>query len=247
MQDYLSPQTGPYMPKSDKGKQVFMWNFARQIARHPEEFGVSRETSELLMNLAAEFSAALDLATMPGTRTTPVIGGKNVARKRAVAAFRSVAMQIKADPSITAQQRADLRLHKDDPCLTRVDAPATPPFLRVENAKDGAHIISFTERPLQGGKARPKGVSHMLLFVSIGNSPSKDPADAKLIAACTRQPYTVRYPAGSGVEGQRAMYFGRWLTGRGEMGPWSPGVSMIIAAASGSPENAVTFELKKAA
>lgn len=39
------------------------------------------------------------------------------------------------------------------------------------------------------------------------------------------------YPMACGIEGLCVTYYGRWLTTRGEMSPWSPGVSLIIGGA----------------
>jgi hypothetical protein len=69
---------------------------------------------------------------------------------------------------------------------------------------------------------------HLLLFVAIGQKPNMPRTHARLLGAYTKGPFEIRYPVGCGLEGLYVTYYGRWLTTRGEMSPWSPGVSKII-------------------
>jgi hypothetical protein len=51
---------------------------------------------------------------------------------------------------------------------------------------------------------------------------------ARLLGAYTKRPFEIMYPMDCGIEGLYVTYYGRWLTTRGEMSPWSRPVGKII-------------------
>lgn len=224
-------QTGPYMPKSDSGKRVWMENFIRTIADAPDVYGFSADDVDHYTRVIGSYLDAHRRAKDPDRRTTTTVREKNDARERAVELCRTRAMQIKADPTLTHAQKLAVGIHVDDDILTPVQRPHGIPKIVVLGSPTGGHTIRFLPRDAFGSKAKPKGVTHMLLYAAIGDEPGLGVQHARLLGAYTKQPFDVNYPPGCGVEGKHATYYGRWLTGKGDIGPWSPGASMIIARA----------------
>lgn len=228
-------QTGPYMPKSDTGKRIWMEQFIQNFAELREQFGVDDRMWEYYQRTVKRFAEALAVAQNPSTGTPDKVRAKNDRRKEAVALCRSLAMMVKHDPGMTSPEKIKLGLHVDDENLTLVQLPKGIlnttgfPRLYLDALPTGGHRIRYGQDAHMGSKAKPKGVTHMLLFAAIGERPNMEVRHARLLGAYTRRPIELNYPAGAGVEGLHATYYGRWLTTRGDIGPWSPGVSMIIA------------------
>jgi len=238
-------QTGPYMPKSDAGKRLWMESFIASIARQPDRLGIDDRMFEYYQRVVRTFVEALQRTKNPAQGGPAATHAKNAARKQAVAVCRQLAMMFKNDPSMTDAQKIGLGLHVDVGAAKRTKRPGTFPQLMVQGAASGGHRIRFKQtRPISNpyestSMGKPQGVSHLLLFGAFGDKPL-GLEHARFIGAYTRSPFEVNYPLQSGVEGKVATYYGRWLTGRGDVGPWSPGVSMIVARACAGVEQ-VTF------
>jgi hypothetical protein len=66
------------------------------------------------------------------------------------------------------------------------------------------------------------------VFVHVADKPSTDASRATFGAAVTKNPFTIDFTAQDG--GKYATYFARWVSRRGETGPWSAPKSMRVAA-----------------
>jgi len=75
----------------------------------------------------------------------------------------------------------------------------------------------------QGQAPRVMGAE---LWVKIGDAPPADPSELSFLALDTNTPYLAEY---SGVQaGKKAHYMLRWVSTRGDKGPWSETVSATI-------------------
>jgi hypothetical protein len=226
----------PYMPDSDLGKRNWMEQFLRVVEPDPAHFGFDDPRMfEYYQRTIREYIEAYDAVSNPALRSPKATLTKNQARKKAVAMCRDLAMQLKWDSNLTDEEKRSLGLCFEDAPpekakLPEGTAPGTLgfPTLVVKSSPNGGHVIRYTDADLTL-KAKPKGVSHMLLFGAIGEKPNMRRTHARLLGAYPKWPFEIMYPAGCGIEGLYVTYFGRWLTTRGEMSPWSPGVSRIIA------------------
>jgi hypothetical protein len=143
---------------------------------------------------------------------------------------------LKWDSSLSDDEKRALGIHTDEapPPPQKASLPEGAltgslgfPQLIVLSSPSGSHVIRYRD-PLVPMKAKPRGVSHFLLFAAIGEKPDMRRTHARLLGAYTRRPFEIMYPMGCGLEGLYVTYYGRWLTTRGEMSPWSRPVSKII-------------------
>ncbi len=254
---YEITKTGPYMPKSDKGKRQWMANFITNLELDLERYGIEERYFAYVKDRVQRFIKASEAAAVPQNRNGVLTAGKNEARAEAVQLCRELAMKFKANPAYSDSERVALGIHIDAERPKRSKGKLRAPSIRVSSSPDGGHIIKFSCGKKDAAsssssppptddlkaaadtksKAKPAWASHLLLFACVGEKGAKGGAcarDARLLGAYTKQPIGIDYPMGSGVEGKCATYWARWLTGTGEIGPWSKPASMIIAAARGS-------------
>lgn len=226
----------PYMPDDDYGKKVWMERFITTIERDPERYGFNDPRMlESSQRTIRTFIKAFDTVSSPGTRTPGAVRAKNNARKEAVAVCRDIAMRLKWDSSLTNEDKQALGIDMDEARPEKAKLPkgkvfgsAGFPKLNVLSSPNGGHVIRYSDSVTES-KAKPKGVSHLLLFGAIGDKPMMPRSRAQFMSPYTKSPFEVLYPIGCGIEGMHVTYYGRWLTTRGAMSPWSPGVSKIIS------------------
>jgi hypothetical protein len=225
----------PYMPDSDSGKARWMERFIAQLESDPQRYGFTDPYMfEYYQRTIREFIKAVDAVKNPATSTPGAVAEKNRARQEAVGLCRDFAMQLKWNSSITRADKRALGIIAEEAHPEHAKLPAGAmrgslgsPQLAVQSSPNGGHVIRYRD-PLTPAKAKPKGVSHLLLFGAIGEQPNMRKTHARLLGAYTRRPFEIMYPVACGLEGLYVTYYGRWLTTRGEMSPWSAGISKII-------------------
>ena len=223
------------MPDSDLGKKTWMERFITQLEKDPQRYGLGDPCMfEYYQRTIRTFIKAVEAVRNPGSRTPGAVAEKNRARKEAVKLCRDFAMQFKWDSTLTAEDKRALGLSIDETQPEEAKLPAGVltgslgyPTLVVQSSPNGGHVIRYRDE-MSTSKAKPKGVSHLLLYGAIGEKPNMRRTHARLIEPLTKRPYEIMYPMDCGLEGLYVTYFGRWLTTRGQLSPWSPGVSKII-------------------
>jgi hypothetical protein len=227
----------PYMPDSDNGKRDWMERFISQLEKDPQRYGFNDPRMfESYRQRIRAFIKAVDAVANPGTCTPGAVKDKNNARKEAVRLCRDFAMQLKWDSSLTNQEKSALGIITDQAPAEKAMLPRGEvlrgaldlPTLAVQSSPGGGHVIRYMTSLGAAAKAKPKGVSHLLLFGAIGEKPNMRRTHARLLGAYSKRPFEIMYPLDCGLEGLYVTYYGRWLTVRGEMSPWSRPVSKII-------------------
>ena len=225
----------PYMPDSDDGKKLWMERFITQVEKDPERYGFTDPRMfEYYRRTIRRFIDAVKAVQSPATCTPGAVRQKNNARKDAVRMCSDFAMQFKWDTSFSDAEKRSLGIITKEAPPEEAKLPEGVvrgtlgfPELAVQSSPSGGHVIRYCDVTTPT-KAKPKGVSHFLLFGAIGEKPNMRRTHARLLGAYTKRPFEIMYPMACGLEGLYVTYFGRWLTTRGEMSPWSRGVSKII-------------------
>lgn len=246
----LKHRRKPYLPDSDVGKLTWMEKFLATLELNPERFGFDDPREfEYVQRTIRTFTTLARSVNMPGRRCRTLVVEKNNARKAAVELCRGIAMRLKWDPSISDVEKSALGLcvEADEPRPAALPKGVLTgslghPSLTVTNSSNGGHIIKYSDST-SPSRAKPRGVSHFLLFAAVGDvigdrsTAKRMPvSQARLLGAFTKRPFEILYPASCGLEGRRVTYWGRWLTTRGEMSPWSMPCTRVIGDALGSWE-----------
>lgn len=233
----------PYIPPREA--DLFTWaaNFESLIDASPATYGLTSSDATAISAVVLPFLAAYTTALNPSTRTGPSVAAKDAARAAMLAVVRPYAIQIRDNAGVPDQDKLDLGLNIPSTSRTPTMVPQTAPLLSVVAALPLTHTLRFadTNSPDQrlkpfGAKALYVGVAYSAVLVSdpadttparITNSALAVPSETGL---ATRQPFAVHHDPST--VGMMCTFFGRWVGVRGDNGPWSLPVAMIVAATS---------------
>lgn len=124
------------------------------------------------------------------------------------------------------EHRAGMGLTVKDTEPTAIGAPTTHPVGEVETSQKNLHIIHFRDELSPDSKARPHGAIGAQIYLKIGGAPPVDDKECEYVATDSRTPYNC--PFDGADAGKTAYYLLRWITAKGETGPWSPIVQATI-------------------
>ncbi|HKQ48541.1 MAG TPA: hypothetical protein VJZ71_10760 [Phycisphaerae bacterium] len=219
---------GPYIPTRLADRRAWFDNFTSLIAADPPRYAMTPSDGQYLADLFTEWDASYTVATAPETRTPVTVAQFAVVRAQVEPTIRTYAMFIKANFGVTPEDKVALGLNLDNPGNTPIPAPSTNPLLSMVGATQGEHTIRYADQNTPDKRAKPFGAAMILIFANIADEPDGNPLTAKFIKVATVNPVAVQYsPADNG---KTATLFGRWVTRRGLVGPWSPFVSFTIAS-----------------
>jgi hypothetical protein len=215
-----------YIPSKDALLDTWAQNFSDLITADPPLYGLVAADAVLIAAKADAFTAALTTSTNPATRTKPSVAAKDAAKADMLATVRLYGQQIKTNAGVSNSDKADLGLNIDDVTPTPIPPPATNPLLSIVAATTLAHTMRFADVTTPDKRSKPVGTISLQLYRTIDVASAVDPAAADFIGAFTKQPLETSFV--SADVGKIATYWGRWQNRRGEVGPWSPAVSMRI-------------------
>lgn len=151
---------------------------------------------------------------------------KDTVRENIETALRTLVNLIQATPVVTDAQREALGITVRSTSRTAVGAPTTRPVASVDTSQRLRHTISFVDELTPTTRAKPDGVTGCEVWVKVGNAAPADPSELKYLATDTRTPYVADFDGPDA--GKTAYYMLRWVSTRGETGPWSQTVSGTI-------------------
>jgi hypothetical protein len=93
-----------------------------------------------------------------------------------------------------------------------------------------AYEINYLTATGVTGRAKPAGATQLQVFRAIGDAPAMSIEQAVYFRSVSRSPMRVEYTAAD--NGKTATYFARWMTRKGEAGPWSAPLSVRVASAA---------------
>lgn len=207
-----------------------MLNFSAQITATPTAYGLTAGDATAIDGYVYAFSTAQSVAEAPETRTPVAIAARDTARRNAEEVIRPYAMQISANPTITAAQLIELGLTVRD-APTPVPAPTSFPLLSFLQATPLQHKLEYRDSETPTTKAKPGNVIGMEVYRSVGTVAATDPAQAAYVATVTKTPFRQSFEAGQA--GKVVTYFCRWVTRSGpagvaQVGPWSSAVTANV-------------------
>jgi len=107
-------------------------------------------------------------------------------------------------------------------------APPSSPLICVQQIAKGSHTLRFSDSLRPDSAAKAKGARALQVFAVVCDQFNAGVDEARYRAEFTRNPAVVRLEESE--DGRIATYYARWISSRGETGPWSAPVSMRIIA-----------------
>lgn len=217
-----------YIPRSDSGARDWMQTFAGRIEAQPDRFGLSPADAKAIRRAVDAYDAAYVLANSVETRTKKTVCEKDQARNSAEQICRQFASLIKMSGGVSDADKIAIGVRPVNRGRSPITCPQTSPLINVIACTPGAQTLWYRDSMTPDSSAKPFGATELQLFVAISDELMAPRDEAKLVGKFTRNPISVSFKAADG--GKRATYYGRWVSRRGEVGPWSGPVCMHIAA-----------------
>ncbi len=152
---------------------------------------------------------------------------KDTERDAYVTLLRSFSQQIQKRSGTTDEQRGGLGITILDTEPTPVPAPTTAPLLNIVTAERLRHVVEASKTAEEGGGlGKPTGVRGVQLWRKIGDPAPASESDQEFVNEFTRTRMTLDYKMTQG--GQTVYYQARWVSTRGDTGPWGELVSATV-------------------
>jgi len=217
-----------YIPTKELDLNAWAQNFATLIATAPTTYGLMPSDAAGISAVQSAFSAALALATEPGTKTKATVADKDAKKAVMLSILRQYAQTIRRNLAISNETKIALGLTVPTGGRTPVPAPATKPVLIVAEIASLQHVLRYTDSATPDRRGKPAGAEHLQLYRAVGTTPPTSTDQATFVGDITKQPVVV--PQSGGDAGKTAYYIGRWATRTGLVGPCSAVASAPIVA-----------------
>jgi hypothetical protein len=189
---------------------------------------INAEDSSDLLAEQLVWKSAYAKASNRKNRTSADVRDRLDSRKKYTTKLRKfIAEWLAHNSNVPNSERTRMGLTVKSGTHTPVAVPTTSPFGIVVFQQRMQHKLCFKDSETMHLKAKPAGVQGCEIWVKIDGSPPINESELTYLAIATRTPYIVDYN-GSKI-GKYAYYWLRWVNKRGKFGPWSRGISAMVA------------------
>lgn len=221
-----------YLPGPDTDLRAWVTNFVTYANANLVNLGLVAGDMTPVTTAQTAFNTALDAHIAAQASAEAARQTKDTNRASLETALRPLVRRLQASSSVDNTERQALGITVKDSQPTPVGPPSTRPVGSVDTSQRLRHMVHFvdeTEGGAPGNKAKPAGVMGCEVWVKVtaaGGAPPVSESELSFLALDTRTPYLAEY-AGADA-GKTAHYWLRWVSSRGEKGPWSETVSATI-------------------
>lgn len=216
-----------YLPPSDGQFDAWQANFTSYVSANEAALGLLPADVTPLTTAQTAWTPAYSGHTTAQAAAEAAREDKDDKRAAYEGAIRPLVRRLQASTTVTDTQRQAMGITVRDTTPTPVGPPTTRPVASIDTSERLRHVIEFTDEATPTSKAKPAGVMGCEIWVKIGTTPV-DPSELTFLAVDTRTPYTADFPGADG--GAIAHYMLRWVSTRGDKGPWSATASATIGA-----------------
>ena len=220
-----------YIPRQDGAFDGWQANFVGYVAANWGDLGLSSDVVTTLTAAGDDWAKQFGGHVAARAAATAAKTKKNASRAEFDKLLREVTRRIQAYSGATDAHRAALGITVRDAVPTPVGAPATRPVVRVDFSKRLRPTLSYAAEPPPARRARPHGVIGAEVWVMVtapGDPQPSGPSMLNFMLLSTRTPAVTEFTGADA--GKTAHYMLRWLSTRGEAGPWSETASATIGA-----------------
>jgi hypothetical protein len=217
------------IPQRDAEFNTYLFNWKTLLTATPAVFGMTATDATAISAQYTAWNTAYTAATNLLTRTRATVAAKDAAKVFALSLLREQYGIIKANPSVSNEDKISLGIRVSDPVPTPIPPPSTYPVVSVRMAASRTTELMAVDNTTPTKRARPAGTIGMLVVRAIGNVAAISPDQCQLWGISTRVPFLDEDFTSENI-GKTVTYFARWTNGKGQEGPWSAPVSLILSA-----------------
>ncbi|MBI4723393.1 MAG: hypothetical protein HY769_10450 [Candidatus Stahlbacteria bacterium] len=217
--------TRDFIPQGQAERDEWSNNFAAMVEANFASYGLTAaEKTEVVTSNTQRHSFYVDKQAAEATYR-----GKIEAWEERDTIFVEIARKytrkIQARPETIDFQREQLRITVRDTEPSPIGAPATAPIIYIDFSNRLQFIIHWGPNPMNellNGK--PDGVMGCELWIKL-DTPPTGPEDMQFVAIDTGSPYVANM---QGKAGKTVYWLARYLSTKGEPGPWGEVVSAEV-------------------
>ena len=215
-----------FIPASDADFDGWLQTFVDYVVANATALGASPAEVTALQGVQTDWDAKFPASNTAFAASLAATQAKSDSRVAGEAFIRPFVGRLQSSPSVTDAQRQSLGVTVRSTTRTPVGPPSSKPLGTVDTSQRLRHTIAFVDESTPNSRAKPEGVQGCEIWTKVGDPAPGGPNDVHYLALDTRTPYVAEFEAGDA--GKTAHYMLRWISTRGEPGPWSPTVSGTI-------------------
>jgi hypothetical protein len=219
------------IPRPDSDFAAYANHYSEAVHKFYEAQGLDVSELKPLEDALADWNKDFAAHNAAQARAEGARQEKDEARRTLEAAIRPVTAFVQGFPKTTDADRATIGITVRDAGGTPTSAPTSRPLARVESGQRLTHTLRFTDESTPTRKAKPRGVQGAEVWLALAdpNTPAPPLGDSyKFLSLSSRGALQADFP--SADAGKTAYYALRWVSTRGEKGPWSEVTSATVAA-----------------
>lgn len=234
----MSRSTPNYIPRPDGDCAAWAAQFATACKDNQAALGLSGKERSDIQAAVDAFVNDLNANVAAQAAAESAAQTKNLSRTAMEQLLRSFTRIFQSAPTMTDALRAQLGITVPTGTLTPTPAPTTAPVLTVDLPARLTHTLRLTDSATPTRTAKPRGVLGAEVWFKLVTSPDRegagssptlgDPSTFRFLSLATKPLARATFRPDEG--GKTAVYMTRWVTTRGEKGPWSEIATATIAA-----------------
>jgi hypothetical protein len=215
-----------YIPPSDADFDAWLTNFVDYVVANAVALGATPAQVTSLQTVKTDWDAKYPASTTAQASAASAVQAKSDSRSATEDLVRPFVAMLQSNSGVTDAQRQSMGITVRSGARTPVGPPSSKPIASIDTSQRLRHTISFVDELTPTSRAKPDGVQGCEIWMKVGDPSPGGPNDVHYLALDTRTPYVTDFEAADA--GKTAYYMLRWLSTRGETGPWSQTVSGTI-------------------
>ena len=217
-----------YIPAADANFENWQENFLSVLSNNLEPLALLPSDIAAMVAAQTVWSGAYGSHLTAQNAAKGATQTKDTARDTLEEEIRPFVQRLQTSPLLTDAQRAAMGITVPDPVRSPAPQPTSRPIVSIDTSERLRHSVTFFDEQTPTTRAKPEGVMGAEIWLSTGGAPPVSLSEMSFAALATRSPHLVEHA--SQHAGQAAHYWVRWVSTRGEVGPWSETASATIGA-----------------
>jgi hypothetical protein len=220
-----------YMPRPDGDFSAWANNYYDAVEKWWSVNGLDDSELKPLKEALSRWSAAYPAHVAAQQRAEGARQAKDQARAELEQEIRPVTNFVQGYTKTTDADRATIGISIRDTSKTPAPTPTTRPLVQVDHGQRLLHRLRFTDEAAPTRRGKPPGTIGAEVWLAL--APTGQPAPMlgdsyKFLSVSSRGNLQADFT--SEDAGKTAYYALRWVSTRGEKGPWSEVAAATIAA-----------------